>query len=572
VRLVNLLLLLGLALVIFWLYRGALLGALLYDDHLVITRPWLENPKAPHPIFSEEYYSWSGETSFRPLTTASYIFDLRVWGRAPWGFHLTSILLHVLATLSLAALGFRLGLGRAESLLAALLFGIHPLQVEAVASPAFREEPLTGLLIFLTLLLALPRAPGSVWARVGRAGLVFLTALLAMSAKELGWMLLLLLPLYRWAQQGRLGPWRELAGSLAPMLAATGVSLWLWLRWLPELSLVTSESSPPLAERLARIPSLLWFYVSKLLHPVNLGIDPAVPDLGFLAGMALLAALGALALLLHISGRRLELAGLAAGLICLLPVLQILPILNPVADRFAYVGLHGPALALGALAGSARRRRATSSGRRSPLLPQVLAAALLVLLVPLTARQIATWRDEESLFEQALLVNPRSPRALYNLGRLHHRRGRWLQAEAYYRAALGIDPGFGFVHYNLALVLAAQARWSEARAEFTRAHELLPQDPRPGINLGVLSARLGRLAEAARWFEAALEHDPGSLVALQNLLATYREMGRPEAAAEIQERIRDLLARRLRSAEEGASPPPLPRLLPGSSFNDRSQP
>ncbi|HMB51965.1 MAG TPA: hypothetical protein VKU40_01525, partial [Thermoanaerobaculia bacterium] len=76
----------------------------------------------------------------RGLTHLVHQLDAALWGDRPFGFHLTNLLLHAVAS-ALAALAARsLGAGRRAALLAGLLFALHPVHVEAVAQFTNRKD------------------------------------------------------------------------------------------------------------------------------------------------------------------------------------------------------------------------------------------------------------------------------------------------------------------------------------------------------------------------------------------------------------------------------------------------
>src|SRR5262249_35854632 len=100
----------------------------------------------------------------RPLVNASYALDYRLWGLAPFGYHLTSLLLHCLNALLLFLLCDRLPgagaaearagarSGRAVAALAAPLFAVHPLMSEAVGYVAGCAELLCGSFFLAAML------------------------------------------------------------------------------------------------------------------------------------------------------------------------------------------------------------------------------------------------------------------------------------------------------------------------------------------------------------------------------------------------------------------------------------
>jgi hypothetical protein len=98
---------------------------------------------------------------YAPLTWLSFALDHAIWGLAPFGFHLTNLVLHadnaalaavVARRLLEAALVLSAPARAVGALVAALLFALHPLRVEAVAWITERRGLLSTLLVFVSLL------------------------------------------------------------------------------------------------------------------------------------------------------------------------------------------------------------------------------------------------------------------------------------------------------------------------------------------------------------------------------------------------------------------------------------
>ena len=100
-----------------------------------------------------------------PVTWMSYTLDRLLWGLHAPGYHLTSLILHVLAAVAVFVLARRLlrhalgpdAPGRAAvdvgAAAAALMFAVHPLRVEPVAWVSARGTVLGGLLLVLAVLV-----------------------------------------------------------------------------------------------------------------------------------------------------------------------------------------------------------------------------------------------------------------------------------------------------------------------------------------------------------------------------------------------------------------------------------
>src|SRR3989338_10533412 len=76
-------------------YANSLQNGFVYDDVFTITdnyfiRDWGNFPA----FFTDDYFKYSGEVTYRPVVTFSYFIDYSLWHLNPTGFHLTNILLH----------------------------------------------------------------------------------------------------------------------------------------------------------------------------------------------------------------------------------------------------------------------------------------------------------------------------------------------------------------------------------------------------------------------------------------------------------------------------------------------
>ena len=127
---------------------------------------------------SLEYDNW------HPLTWLSHMLDRQIFGpeslQRPWGYHLTSILIHAINVLVLFLALRRMTSALWPSLLVAVLFGLHPLRAESVAWISERKDVLSGLFFLLTLWAYAAYAHHSrSWARYGLVIVLFIVGLTA---------------------------------------------------------------------------------------------------------------------------------------------------------------------------------------------------------------------------------------------------------------------------------------------------------------------------------------------------------------------------------------------------------
>ena len=147
------------------------------------------------------------------------------------------------------------------------------------------------------------------------------------------------------------------------------------------------------------------------------------------------------------------------------------------ADRYTYLSCLPWAVLL-----------AAAVCRRPRLLPG--AAVALVLLGVLTWRQTRIWKDTESLWEEALRVDPDNYFAHQNLGWERQIHRDLDGAYAHYTEALRINPKFTFAYNNRGNVLQARGQYDAALADYTAAIEANPRYESAYLNRGTL--RLAR--------------------------------------------------------------------------------
>ncbi|MDD5628570.1 MAG: tetratricopeptide repeat protein [Elusimicrobia bacterium] len=409
-----------------------------------------------------------------PLTFVSHALDVELFGLAPWGHHLTNLLLHA-ANAALLFLALRRMTRDAwRSAFAAAVFAVHPLQVESVAWVAERKNLLSSFFILAAVwgYARWAERPGR--GRYAAVLLAFAAAVLSKAVAVVLPCLLLLLdywPLGRWRRG-----WRALLAEKWPFFAAAaaaGTAALLHARLAPLAEL-------PLRLRLGNALVSCALYLRKALWPSGLSVHypyylDAITLPAVLAALLLLGAVTAAAVRLR-SRRPALLAGWLWFLAALAPMSGLVQVGDrAMADHYAYLPLAGLAV-MAAWALPAGRATAWAG------------AALLPVLMAGSGLQLRYWRDSVVLWQRALSVDPRDPVALRYLGLAFHEQGRYADAACEYRRALELDPGFAEAHNNLGAALAAQGDLAGAERHLRRALELAPDYAKARDNLARVQA------------------------------------------------------------------------------------
>jgi tetratricopeptide (TPR) repeat protein len=446
----------------------------------------------------------------------------------PWVFHAVSVGLHVAASLLVVRFLRRFSTLPWAAVAGGLVFAMHPLQVESVAWVAEQR----GLLAAVFSLLAVDRflawvdqdrerpAPRAAYLVATGA---FVIALLAKPSA-------IVTPLLACAVaiQGRSVPWPTLARALAPW-AGLALAAALVTRTVQPAELTRVQV--PLLGRPLIAGDAIAFYVGKLVVPTSLcvayGRTPRVvladAPAPILAGLVAIAFAGVI-LLPHGRGWRLP---LVLFVIPLVPVLGFTAFVfqnhSTVADRYAYLAILGPALAITlGIDRWQRARRALVGGG----LPVAACVAVVVVCLPLTWRQMGVWRDSETLFTHALATGHDTPLARNNLGLALSESGRPADALGHLRRAVALREDDADAWFNLGNAHAALGELPAAVHALRHALDLDPDRFKAWNNLGIVLVLGGDPAAAETAWRRSLEIQPDFSDARLNLTKLLSSRGK----------------------------------------------
>lgn len=385
------------------------------DVYHVVENPGIRDlsPGGLRFLFFED----TRDLRYFPVFYLSLAIDYRLFGLDPFHFHLTNLLLHLVNTLLVGWLVERLFRDGALAFWTALLFSIHPLQVESVAWVISRKQVLF-LCFFLLAAHAYLTHAASPAARplrsgfwLGSSALLFLVACLSKTAA-------ITLPAALVMADYALDP-----------VARTSLAAWLRrslpskLVYLPVVAFVAWVSQRPGApnpfridfgfsawEWLLLIGNNFLFYVEKTILPLQLGAFYPLPKAGALpAHLPALSALGAalfgLAGLAWWRSWRVVVFGLGWYLVTIAPMAAFAAFFSDIpllaADRYYYQSAIGLLVLPAAGLLEAWRRRPALR----PLLALAAAAAVGTLCL-LASSHRAAWRSTIALYEEILEHHP----------------------------------------------------------------------------------------------------------------------------------------------------------------------
>jgi hypothetical protein len=383
-----------------------------WDDRTAI----LTNPDYNPPRLGKLVHYWTrppaGGLFYVPITYTIWgLLAMVARGSAPAGvpfdpriFYAANLLAHATAAVLVYAILRLLVRNNWAAWIGAAFFALHPIQVEAVASAWDLYGPLSaafGLLSVWRYLLysdqiRSPQAADRVRARWNYAMASF-AFVCAMLTKPTVATIPLIVAAIELCLRKR-GIWR-LVMTLGPWLGAAA-----WVAWLDQQAPATARVYVP-ALWLRPLVALdaIAFYIGKIFVPVRLCMDYGRGPWQVTGRTEIrLTCLIALALLIVAVALRQKLPGFVAAfaiyVVALLPTSGIVPFTfqyySTVADRYAYLAMLGPALAVGLLLARCPARRA------------VLASVVLATLSLLSLAQLRHWKDDWTLAAYTVQTNP----------------------------------------------------------------------------------------------------------------------------------------------------------------------
>ncbi len=455
----------------------------------------------------------------------------------PHIFHIANLILHTGNALLVFALLRRLVSKMAPSvrsvypaLFGALVFSVHPLQVESVAWISELRGQLSSLFCLGTVyayISAIDHSRNAPW-KTGRYWLGLLASILGLLCKpSIITVGLLLVVIDRWIFRRS---WRAAITAASP-----------WLVLAVPFVLLTQHAQPVTVEggtgALWQRPFIagdaLGFYLAKFLAPIDLGIEYGRrPAYVLQHSWAYLTWIAPATVALTIFALRKRRPWLVAGgllsLGVLLPVIGLVPFAyqnySTVADRYVYLAMLGPAVIVAmALAES------IECGMAKPAFSIV--TIVVAVLVVLTVGQVRYWDSSATLFGHAIKINPNSYGLRTNYGISLDDLGRPAEAVAQYQAAVKIAPERPDAWQDMGTSLRQEGRNDEAMACFQRAIKCDPDDELGHAAVGLTLLTEGKPADALPELDAAAKLNPYDAQNLAHYAVALQQLGRNGEAA-----------------------------------------
>ncbi len=422
-----------LAALVFFCYANSFSVPFLWDDEvMVVGNPLITSWSHVKDIFLSPAFggTLTQDQFFRPIQILSYVFDYSIWGLNPFGFHLTSVLIHLISVILLFFLLKKIEIKGAW--IVAALFAVHPIHIESVTYISGRGDVLYVCLSLGCFLLFLHRR--YFWACV-----CFGVAVLA---KENAIVVPFLI-------SGYVGYIKKETG-LRPVFTILGLAFaYLVFRFwvLPEgtMGALSWISDASFYERVLTLSHTLFTYLRLLIVPYDLHMEYHFVE-SSLWGLLYLIPLG-------VAAYFVPRFWVFWFLMCLAPVLNIvMPLAATLREHWAALASIAVIIALSKL-------------------PRRALVVYGVFLIVMTIARNQDWQDPRTLYQHDLNLESASFVLHNNLGVIEYRDGNYAAAKNAFENSISTSPGgrYGTAHNNLGVILEAEGKIKEAEDHYQKS-------------------------------------------------------------------------------------------------------
>ena len=296
----------------------------------------------------------------------------------------------------------------------------------------------------------------------------------------------------------------------------------------------TSKISPlnfkyPLASRLANAPVSFMTYLEKTFWPHDMALNYPFP-----AQIPIWQVLGASLLIVILSATVIAMAKRLPHLfvgwlwyaITILPVIGIIPISDPMADRYIYIPSIGIAIML---AWGIPLLFPQENMRKKILFPAAI--AVLAVLSVLTWKQCGYWKNDVTLFNHAFQVTKDSTLLMMmhnNLASSLDKEGKITEAIDHYNEAIRLKPDYAYAYNKRASLYVRLGQYQLAINDYNEAIRLKPDYANAYNNRGSAYSRLGQYQLAIKDYNEAIRIKPDYTLVYKNRALSYFKQGSNE--------------------------------------------
>lgn len=505
-----------------------------YDDYDLVyeNSSFLSDPSNILKSFTSHAFIGKREEGvyYRPLLQISYIIDYRLWKLNPLGYHATNILLHCLAAIILFLFLNILTEEKFVAYTGAMIFALHPIQIESVGWIAGRNDILLGMFIILMIFFF---AKHYIYPQ--SRSLFYILSVIsfvgALFTKESAAFYLLLIPAYHllFSNKTRIIIEKQIFLKTLPFIVV--LFCYLLIRHSIFGEFIGSEKlygKLSTSARIQLVPAMLSEHLKLLILPINLSVEHPLDKLIWFEQpweiISYIITIGILVTyFILIKINRVMSFVFTWLLVGLLPLLNIIPVAVPILEHRLYAASAGFAFLI-------------------PYTLHILSKekyekyfnAFLILIVILyaigTFTRLPVWKNSESLWLDAIKKAPTAHRSYYNLAGYYYDRQEYNKSIPLLEKYLELKPGDFIGYSKLRQTYFMIGNYEKTVEICRRMIDLDPKSQNRHYDLGIFFEKINMIDSAINFYRDVLSHNPGFYKILDHLGTLFLKKDLPDSA------------------------------------------
>jgi protein O-mannosyl-transferase len=500
-----------------------------YDDHMFVYNNPIVNQgfswgSVKAALFDGCFLKQSEGTGYwAPVSELSHMLDFQLYGDTAFGHHVTNVVIHALNVCLLFILVSAIGLSLWQAISLAVIFAIHPQNVESVAWVVERKGLLSTCFVLLSMLSYLKYIRQSsrffYWSSVVFFALA-LSAKVTVASVPCLFLLLDLWPLRRIKRAKIDLGMLKVCLEKVPFFA---LSLFFSLQavsYMQSAGNLKGTDVVSIGDRIGNAVVSYWTYLFKTIYLGGFSVfyplqQHSVSKIVLAGSFVLLGVLCSF----RWARRRPELfLGWWWYILAFLPTIGLVQAGEQgMADRYFYLPGIGLFICLVSISSAVLSRMPSKVWwvRHCGL------AVVFVFLAVMSGRQLAYWKSSLTLFPHSNEVTGGNLLAYNNYGAALSKKDDFKGAVDCFKAALRLKPDYVLAHANLGLMYLNMDRRADAEKAFRNALKYDPHHPGANNFLGVIAIDSGRIGEGRKFLYQALKKEGRYGLAYYNLGKSY---------------------------------------------------
>lgn len=465
------------AIVAFVVFANSLGGDFVYDDNRQILRnPLIQDSTLYGKALTSDVWAFKGDGTiaasnyYRPTFVAWLIFNFKIFGFNPFGWHLFNLLLHIGVCLLAFLLLRRWKVSPVSALAISLIFAVHPVHTESVAWISGSPDLLFGVFLLGAFWFAenisqkytkpSEEKQKSVWSNRFDLIIALILYAFALGSKEVG---ILCFPLFFLIFAKFTTKINALKLTIPFVLLAVVYFAARWLA-LGAISLPT-EDGVGFKETILTVPSMFVFYIRQLIFPVWLGANHSlrpISEINLLEfGLPLLISMAAIVLFWLLAKQSfVQKFGFGLFILTLAPAMNAMafPSEQIVHDRYLYLPLLGFLLMIFPYLAELFEKYFKAKKDFALIL------LTIIISLPLAVKTVfynQVWKTDLALWSQTVTIDKNSAFNWSQFGAVLSENGRIDEAIEAYNNSLDLRPS-ALAYYGKARNLLTQNKFEEA--------------------------------------------------------------------------------------------------------------